>query len=519
MGTKLPFPVGRQTHRALDPARPRTAFVLSGGGNQGVSQVGMLRALLEHDIVPDVVIGTSAGALNGAAVAYAPNLTGIAQLAAVWEQLQTDHVFPGGRIHRAWNIVRRGTHLFGNEGLAALIHHSTPARSFSDLEIPLRVVATDLDTGEEVVLARGPLKPALLASAALPGVFPIVVHGGRRLVDGGVVNNVPLWHALSGPVDRVFVLNVSSGAGEHAVRSPLDVVMTSFMHARNQRYELERRQAIDRVDIIDLPRPRDPRELFDFSGARELIDDAYRLSMDRLDRYERDLARSTRTPRPPRPRTRPSCASNGAGSGSGAAPERRLRHRSRHRASGVFDSGRMAPATGPDQRRAETGDRDPGRQGLQLREWPERGAGPRKARDGKGRGHAEVPAATASADRVGAGPHCRSEGHRGGELPAGIDRRRHRANARELRDAAERVRRQRDGVARRAVRRADRGVAGQGHDPRGRNGRRGDHDRGGPRRQRGEGHECEREHGPGRGEHPTHLGPPRGRRQPTARSP
>ena len=139
--------------RAQDAARPRTAFVLSGGGNQGVSQVGMLRALLERGIVPDVVIGTSAGALNGAAVAYAPNLTGVAQLAAVWEQLQTDHVFPGGRIHRAWNVVRRGTHLFGNDGLAALIHHSTPARSFSDLEIPLRVIATDLDTGEEVVLA------------------------------------------------------------------------------------------------------------------------------------------------------------------------------------------------------------------------------------------------------------------------------------------------------------------------------------------------------------------------------
>jgi NTE family protein len=289
MGTKLPFPVGPRPLPAPVPARPRTAFVLSGGGNQGVSQVGMLRALLERGIVPDVVIGTSAGALNGAAVAYAPNLTGVAQLAAVWEQLQADHVFPGGRIHRAWNIVRRGTHLFGNEGLAALIHHSTPARSFSDLEIPLRVIATDLDTGEEVVLARGPLKPALLASAALPGVFPIVVHGGRRLVDGGVVNNVPLWHALSGPVDRIFVLNVSSGTGDHAVRSPLDVVMTSFMHARNQRYELERRHAIEHIDIIDLPRPRDTRELFDFSGAHELMESAYSLANAKLDAYERDL--------------------------------------------------------------------------------------------------------------------------------------------------------------------------------------------------------------------------------------
>ncbi len=87
--------------------------------------------------MPDVVIGTSAGAFNGAAVCYAPNLTGVAQLAAVWEQLRSDHVFPGGKIHRAWNVVRRGTHLFGSEGLEAVIHHSTPARSFSDLEVPL----------------------------------------------------------------------------------------------------------------------------------------------------------------------------------------------------------------------------------------------------------------------------------------------------------------------------------------------------------------------------------------------
>src|SRR5438105_3508687 len=96
-----------------DPhARRTTAFVLSGGGNQGVTQVGMLRALVERDIVPDVVIGTSAGALNGAAICYAANLTGIDRLASVWTALTTDDVFPGGRISRAWKVVRRGTHLF-----------------------------------------------------------------------------------------------------------------------------------------------------------------------------------------------------------------------------------------------------------------------------------------------------------------------------------------------------------------------------------------------------------------------
>jgi NTE family protein len=184
--------------------------------------------------------------------------------------------------------VRRGTHLFGSEGLAAVIHHATPARSFADLEIPLRVIATDLDTGEEVVIVRGPLKPALLASAALPGVFPIVHHDGRRLVDGGVVNNVPLWHALSGPVDRVYVLNVSTGAADRTERSPLDVVMTSFMHARSQRYDLELRHAPPEVEVIDLPRPRDARDLFDFSGAHELIDEAYVLTRETLDRVERE---------------------------------------------------------------------------------------------------------------------------------------------------------------------------------------------------------------------------------------
>ncbi len=187
----------RHSARATEPYRPRVAFVLSGGGNQAVAQVGMLRALVERDITPDIVVGTSAGALNGVAVAATPTLAGVAQLANVWCDLSGSDVFPGGRITRAWNVVRRGTYLFDSSGLEHLIDHTTPARNFADLEVPLRVVATDLDSGEEVVLASGPLKPALLASAALPGVFPIVAHDDRRLVDGGVVDTVPLWHALS----------------------------------------------------------------------------------------------------------------------------------------------------------------------------------------------------------------------------------------------------------------------------------------------------------------------------------
>jgi NTE family protein len=188
---------------------------------------------------------------------------------------------------RAWNVVRRGTHLFSNEGLHKLIDEATPARSFADLRVPLRVIAADLDTGEEVVFARGPLKPALLASACLPGVFPVVEHDGRRLVDGGVVNSVPLWHAISGPVDRVYVLNVSGSVSDRAQRSPLDVVMTSFLHSRNQRYELERRHMPPGVELIELPRPRDTRDIFDFSGGEALIEEAYQLTIAALDAHDR----------------------------------------------------------------------------------------------------------------------------------------------------------------------------------------------------------------------------------------
>jgi NTE family protein len=277
-----------------DGHKPRTAFVLSGGGNQGVAQVGMLRAVLERGIEPDVVIGTSAGALNGAAVAYAPNLTGIAQLDATWSALTAAEIFPGSRLQRAWNLVKRETHLFEATGLDALVDRATPARSFADLAVPLRVIATDLDSGEEVVYARGPLKPPLLASAALPGVFPIVEYDGRRLVDGGVVDSVPLSHALAGPVDRVIVFNVSAGAIDREERSPLDVLMASFAHSRSQRFELELRRLPAGVQVIVLPRPHDPRELFDFSGARQLIDEAHRLAGIELDRLAAEAARSNR---------------------------------------------------------------------------------------------------------------------------------------------------------------------------------------------------------------------------------
>ena len=277
---------------------PRTAFVLSGGGNQAVCQVGMLRALLERDIIPDVLVGTSAGACNASVIAARPNADGVERLTATWEKLRGEDVFPGGRLSRAWNLLTRDDHLFDNDGLRALMAKDDIPDTFEELAVPLRVVACDLDTGDEVLFAAGPLEPALLASSALPGLFPPIRHDGRLLVDGAVVDTVPISHALAGPVDRVFVLNIAGELLNRSLRSPIDVAIRAFAISRKQRFELELRSVPEGVDVVVLPAPPDDREVNDFSEPLELVDAAYELARHALDDAEAERRRRAALRRP-----------------------------------------------------------------------------------------------------------------------------------------------------------------------------------------------------------------------------
>ena len=267
------------------PDRPVNAFVLSGGANQAVAQVGMLRALLERGFFPDVIVGTSAGALNAAALATTPPQDKVDELEQVWLDVRGDQLFPGGTWKRAWNVLRRDDHLSSNDGLLSLLEQAVPAEDFADLEVRLRVVTTDLDSGDEIVIVGGPVRPALLASAAIPGIFPPVELHGHRLVDGAVVNLVPISHAFAGPTDRVFVLDVSDPMGDRPIRSPLDVAVRAFAISRDQRFELELQWIPDGIDVVVLPAPIDDREFFDFSGGDALIKQAHQLALQALDNY------------------------------------------------------------------------------------------------------------------------------------------------------------------------------------------------------------------------------------------
>lgn len=268
--------------------------MLSGGGNQGVAQVGMLRALLERGIEPDVIVGTSAGALNGAAIASSPTLEKVDELEEVWCSLLGDRIFPGGVLKRAWNVLRRDDHLSGSGGLLEVIERTVPAMDFADLEVPLRVVTTDLDTGDEVLVIAGPVLPALMASAAIPGIFPPVTLQGHRLVDGAVVNLVPISHALAGPTERIFVLDVSDPLGDRPIRSPLDVAIRAFAISRDQRFELELQWVPETVEMVILPAPLDDREFFDFSAGGKIIADANRLAHAAIDDYDAGASRRAR---------------------------------------------------------------------------------------------------------------------------------------------------------------------------------------------------------------------------------
>lgn len=278
--------MSRTLRAARDQAAPVTAFVLSGGGNQGVSQVGMLRALIERGHVPDVIVGTSVGALNGAVVATSPTLTSVDHLEQVWRKLRGEQVFPGNTLRWAWNLLRRDDHLFPSDGLQALMAEAVTASTFADLVVPLRVVAADLITGDEHVIVAGPLHRALLASAALPGIFPPVEFNGHTLVDGAVVNLIPISHALAGPVDRIFVLDVSDPINDQPLRSPLDVAVRAFAISREQRFELELQWVPSEVEVVVLPPPTDDRGFLDFSDAPRLMDDAYQLALVALDGVE-----------------------------------------------------------------------------------------------------------------------------------------------------------------------------------------------------------------------------------------
>jgi NTE family protein len=254
-------------------ALPRPlAFVLSGGSNLGAVQVGMLRGLRRAGIQPDIVVGASVGAMNGAMVAADPE-TGADRLTEVWLSLSRRDVFPSRLPMQLVRLARTRTHLQTTSGLRALMTNHLDARTFEDLVVPLGVVATDVELGEPVVITHGSVADAVMASTAIPAIFPVVEREGRRLFDGGVSANLPVYQAVSMGARSLVILDAGAPtARPNEARSFQSIVTraTSLLLRHQPRADLAA-VSID-VPTVVLPTPiPTATSVFDFKQTPELL--------------------------------------------------------------------------------------------------------------------------------------------------------------------------------------------------------------------------------------------------------
>lgn len=233
------------------------AFVFSGGGPLGALQVGALRALYEHNVTPDLVVGTSVGAINATFLAFNPGPDGPGEMEKLWLSMTEADLFPPGRFRAPWaRFLARGDHVFENAGLRRVVERRIGTPQFEDARVPLGIVATELDTGAERTFTSGPVIEPLLASAAMPSIYPPVEIDGVKYIDGGVANNVPIAPAIRLGAKTIYVMNSTSHSHQRRpLIRPIDYLLHAFSLARAQRMTLEQTFLADKVKLVMVPTP------------------------------------------------------------------------------------------------------------------------------------------------------------------------------------------------------------------------------------------------------------------------
>jgi NTE family protein len=251
----------------------KTAFVFAGGGSFGAVQVGMLRSLAAHGVTADLVVGSSVGAMNSAYYAGTPTLEGVERLAKIWRGLRRREVFPiTPRV--LFGLMRRRDFLLGSEGLYRLVNVHLPYRNLEDARIPVYIVATDLLSGEAVVLCDGSAAHAIVASTAIPAAFAPVKLDERYLADGAIASCTPVKVAVMCGAKRLIVLSTGFAC---ARENPPQGAVANALHAltllisRQVRGELE---SLDEGVDFHVAPPLCPLmgSPYDFSQTTELIE-------------------------------------------------------------------------------------------------------------------------------------------------------------------------------------------------------------------------------------------------------
>jgi NTE family protein len=268
----------------------RTAFVLGGGGVLGAVEVGMLQALMEVGIQPDIVVGTSVGALNGALVAHDPRPEVVTELRAMWHTAFSDgRIYGDGPLGQLRRAARTGTHLHSSQGLRNALEHVLGDTRFEDLPVHFECCAASIERAAEHWFNSGFVVDAVVASAAVPGLLPPAEVNGEHFLDGGIVNSIPVGHAAALGAERLFVLQVGRIDRPLQVpKRPWEVARVSFEIARRHRFAREMAALPTGVQAYVLPTgggsKRDDSLLAyrDFAGVSGRIEQARAASLDYL---------------------------------------------------------------------------------------------------------------------------------------------------------------------------------------------------------------------------------------------
>lgn len=199
-----------------DGTRPKIGLALGGGFARGIAHIGVLRVFEENEIPIDFIAGTSVGALIGATYASGTPL----------DEMERQGSATRFRDFGSWKLSRMG--MASNEPLEHYLHKFTSVEFFSELKIPLSIVATDIITGESVHFTEGEIGPALRASCAYPGLFMPVHHQGKILVDGFLTETVPAEAAREIGADIVIGVHLEPGLIESAPRNTIEIISRSF---------------------------------------------------------------------------------------------------------------------------------------------------------------------------------------------------------------------------------------------------------------------------------------------------
>jgi NTE family protein len=260
------------------------AFVLSGGGNLGSMQAGSVAALIEGGITPDLMVGTSVGAMNAAFLATRPGVPGARLLMTTWAALGRREAFRFNLATVLGGVLGMHDHLFSAQSLRSFIRRWLEVGRIEHAAIPFAVVATDARSGDAVVLDHGDIVDALAASAAIPGLFPPVCLDGRLLVDGSLSANVPVLQAQTLGADEVYVFTPATapqarlgrGAAAAAMRA---AALVTKRTAQDQLDAAVRHAARTGGRVVVVPSAQPPAPgTFDFRQCGALTEAAYRLT-------------------------------------------------------------------------------------------------------------------------------------------------------------------------------------------------------------------------------------------------